>query len=94
MKAAIAVPPMKETINSPKLISTPILTAKLIQNNNKVEGDVVKALMEKTALREMAECIKEANAFGKCFSYIQLHMVAIKMLQLYIDAIIVRMSIL
>jgi DNA-directed RNA polymerase III subunit RPC1 len=86
MNVTLGVPRLKEIINASKLISTPIITAKLVQDDNKVGARVVKAQIEKTNLGEISSYIKEVYAPGKCYISIQLDMDAIDQLKLDIDA--------
>ncbi len=51
----LGVPPLKEIINASKAMSTPIITARLVKNDNKVAARMVKAAIEKTTLGEIAE---------------------------------------
>jgi len=94
MNVTLGVPRIKEIINASKLISTPIITARLVQNDNKVGARVVKAGIEKTTLGEIATCIKEVYAPNKTYISVQLDMDAIEQLKLEIDAYTVRTSIL
>lgn len=94
MNVTLGVPRLKEIINASKLISTPIITAKLVQDDHKVAARVVKAVIEKTTLGEVSTCIKEVYAPGKCYISVQLDMDAIEQLKLNIDAFTVRTSIL
>ena len=94
MNVTLGVPRLKEIINASKLISTPIITAKLVQDDNKVGARVVKAQIEKTNLGEISTYIKEVYAPDKCYISIQLDMDAIDQLKLDIDAYTVRRSIL
>ena len=94
MYVTLGVPRLKEIINASKLISTPIITAKLVQDDNKVGARVVKAQIEKTNLGEISSYIKEVYAPGKCYISIQLDMDAIDQLKLDIDAYTMRRSIL
>jgi DNA-directed RNA polymerase III subunit RPC1 len=43
MNVTLGVPRLKEIINAAKMISTPIITGKLEQNNNKVAARLCKA---------------------------------------------------
>ena len=94
MNVTLGVPRLKEIINASKNISTPIITARLVKDDNKIGARVVKAGIEKTTLGEVSECIKEVYAPGKCYISIQLDMDAIEQLKLEIDAFTVRTSIL
>ncbi len=50
MNVTLGVPRLKEIINANKRISTPIITAKLVQDDNKTSARIVKATIEKTTL--------------------------------------------
>ena len=94
MNVTLGVPRLKEIINGAKIISTPIITAKLEQDNNKVAARVVKAGIEKTTLGEVSKYMKEVYAPGSCYVSIELDLVAIEQLKLNIDASSVRTAIL
>ncbi|EJK66806.1 hypothetical protein THAOC_12234 [Thalassiosira oceanica] len=94
MNVTLGVPRLKEIINGSKNISTPIITAKLVQDNNKVGARIVKAGIEKTTLGEISICIKEVYSSSDCYLSIQLDMKAIEQLRLNIDAVSVRRCIL
>ena len=53
MNVTLGVPRLTEIINASKTISTPIITARLVQDNNKTSARVVKAQIEKTMLGEV-----------------------------------------
>lgn len=94
MNVTLGVPRLKEIINASKLISTPIITAHLVQNDHPVGARVVKAVIEKTTLGQIANYIKEVYSPGKCYVSVRLDMKAIDQLKLDIDAWTVRMAIL
>jgi DNA-directed RNA polymerase III subunit RPC1 len=85
---------LKEIINAAKQISTPIITAKLERDDNKVAARLVKAMIEKTTLEEISNSIKEVYSPTKCYISIHLDMEAIEQLKLDIDAFAVRDAIL
>ena len=93
MNVTLGVPRLKEIINGSKNISTPIITAKLVQDNNKVGARIVKAGIEKTTLGEICSYMKEVY-HEECYLSIQLDMEAIEQLRLNIDARTVRRCIL
>jgi DNA-directed RNA polymerase III subunit RPC1 len=93
MNVTLGVPRLKEIINASKNISTPIITAKLVQDNNKVGARIVKAGIEKTTLGEICSYMKEVY-HEECYLSIQLDMAAIEQLRLNIDAKTVRKCIL
>ena len=94
MNVTLGVPRLKEIINASKVISTPIITARLEQDASKVGARLVKAGIEKTTLGEISSYVKEVYASGQCYVTIQLDMEAIDQLKLNIDAFTVRRSIL
>jgi DNA-directed RNA polymerase III subunit RPC1 len=94
MNVTLGVPRLKEIINASKAISTPIITAKLVQDNNKIGARVVKAVIEKTTLGEVSSYIREVYAPTKCYLSVELDLQAIDQLKLNIDVISVRNSIL
>jgi len=94
MNVTLGVPRLQEIINASKVISTPIITARLVKDDNKVAARMVKAAIEKTTLGEIAEFIKEVYAPGKCYISVKLDTRAIEQLKLEIDAFTVRTSIL
>lgn len=94
MNVTLGVPRLKEIINASKFISTPIITAKLEQDDNKIAARVVKAGIEKTTLGEVSTYIKEVYASAGCYVSIELDMEAIEQLKLNVDSDSVRRSIL
>jgi DNA-directed RNA polymerase III subunit RPC1 len=94
MNVTLGVPRLKEIINASKAISTPIITAKLVQDNNKLGARVVKAVIEKTTLGEVSIYIREVYAPTKCYISVELDLKAIDQLKLNIDVYTVRKSIL
>ena len=94
MNVTLGVPRLKEIINASKNISTPIITAKLMNDENVVGARIVKAGIEKTTLGEISTYIKEVYSSDDCYLSIQLDMGAIQQLRLNIDAVSVRNCIL
>jgi DNA-directed RNA polymerase III subunit RPC1 len=74
MNVTLGVPRLKEIINASKLISTPIITVKLEQDDNKIAARVVKAGIEKTTLGQVSKYIKEVFASQACYVSIELDM--------------------
>lgn len=74
MNVTLGVPRLKEIINASKFISTPIITAKLEQDDNKIAARVVKAGIEKTTLGEVSKYIKEVYSSDGCYISIELDM--------------------
>ena len=94
MNVTLGVPRLKEIINASKLISTPIITARLQQDDNKVGARIVKAGIEKTTLGEISSQIKEVYSKGQCYVSVRLDLETIDQLKLNINALTVRTSIL
>ena len=94
MNVTLGVPRLKEIINASKVISTPIITVRLNQDDNKVGARIVKAGIEKTTLGEISSHIKEVYSASQCYVSIKLDMETIEQLKLNIDAMTVRRSIL
>ena len=69
MNVTLGVPRLKEIINASKVISTPIIEARLVQNNSLSAARIVKAKIEKTTLGEV---IGKYNLRSKVRVYIAL----------------------
>lgn len=52
MNVTLGVPRIKEIINAAKIISTPIITATLHEDNDERAARIVKGRIEKTYLRD------------------------------------------
>ena len=94
MNVTLGVPRLKEIINAAKLISTPIITAKLECDDNKVAARIVKAGIEKTTLGEVAKYIKEVYSPESCYVSVEIDLQAIEQLKLNVDVYSVRRAIL
>src|SRR3546814_14163148 len=94
MNVTLGVPRLKEIINASKVISTPIITAQLVQNDNKTSARIVKGQIEKTMLGEIAETIEEVYSPALVYINITLDMNALQNLHLNIDSRTVRTAIL
>lgn len=55
MNITLGVPRIKEIINASKLISTPIISCKLVNNQSEVSARIVKGRLEKTHLRDVSQ---------------------------------------
>ena len=53
MNVTLGVPRIKEIINAAKVISTPIISCKLVTSNNEASARIVKARLEKTLLGDV-----------------------------------------
>jgi DNA-directed RNA polymerase III subunit RPC1 len=94
MNVTLGVPRLKEIINAAAVISTPIITAKLEIDDNKVAARIVKAGIEKTSLGEVSLCMKAVFSSDKCYISVVLDLDAIEQLKLNVDALSVRRAIL
>jgi DNA-directed RNA polymerase III subunit RPC1 len=94
MNVTLGVPRLKEIINAAKMISTPIITATLQCDNNKVVARIVKAGIEKSTLGEVSRYFKEVYSPTSCYISIQLDLDAIEQLKLNVTVQSVRLAIL
>lgn len=94
MNVTLGVPRIKEIINAAKKISTPIISAKLINEDNPKEARIAKALIEKTLLGQVAKTIKLVMSARLASIVITLDMELIQASRLCIDAYRVKESIL
>ncbi|PVV02627.1 hypothetical protein BB560_002917 [Smittium megazygosporum] len=82
MNVTLGVPRIKEIINAAKTISTPIITAKLVSNDNIRSARIVKGRVESCTLGDIAECIEEVYRPSQCYIGIKIDLSAIEKLQL------------
>ena len=54
MNVTLGVPRIKEIINAAKVISTPIISCKLVTSNSEASARIVKARLEKTLLGDVS----------------------------------------
>ncbi|KAL2614065.1 hypothetical protein R1flu_025757 [Riccia fluitans] len=94
MNITLGVPRIKEIINASKNISTPIITAKLVCDNDMKAARIVKGRIEKTVLGEVAKSIKVVLRPGQAMLSIKLDMKRIEALQLDISSSTVAQAIL
>eukprot|EP00898_Chlorokybus_atmophyticus_P005611 jgi/Chlat1/6050/Chrsp4S06335 len=94
MNITLGVPRIKEIINAAKNISTPIITVKLVSQDDVKAARIVKGRIEKTMLGQVARHIKIVLRPGQCYLSVKLDMDAINALQLDISAYTVKESIL
>ena len=55
MNVTLGVPRIKEIINAAKVISTPIISCKLVTSDNEASARIVKGRLEKTLLGDVSE---------------------------------------
>ncbi|KAH9049136.1 beta and beta-prime subunits of DNA dependent RNA-polymerase [Lactarius hengduanensis] len=62
MNVTLGVPRIKEIINAAKIISTPIISCKLVTSGSEASARIVKGRLEKTHLGDVAAVLEEAWA--------------------------------
>lgn len=82
MNVTLGVPRIKEIINATKDISTPIISAKLVNEKDLISARIVKGRIEKTLLGDIASYIKEVFTTKGCYLEIELDQVTIEALKL------------
>lgn len=72
MNVTLGVPRIKEIINATDKISTPIITASLVNYKDQISARFVKGRIEKTELGDVAEYIKEVYTPQGCYLSIKI----------------------
>ncbi|KAF9975704.1 DNA-directed RNA polymerase III subunit [Actinomortierella ambigua] len=85
MNITLGVPRIKEIINAAKVINTPIITTRLVNNTDLKAARIVKGRIEKTMLGDIAEWVEEVYKPDECYLGVRLDMDAIRRLQLETD---------
>ena len=85
MNVTMGVPRIKEIINASNIISTPIITAKLINDTDPISARIVKGRIEKTLLGDVCKYIKEVYSPEGCYLSFKLDVEAIEALKLDIN---------
>ncbi|XP_014677319.1 PREDICTED: DNA-directed RNA polymerase III subunit RPC1-like [Priapulus caudatus] len=85
MNITLGVPRIKEIINASKSISTPIITATLVDEADPEVARLVKGRIEKTMLGEVSEYIEEVFMPDDCFLMIKLDLERIRLLKLEVN---------
>ncbi len=93
MNVTLGVPRIKEIINATDKISTPIITARLVNEESAVSARIVKGRIEKTELGDVAEYIKEVYSPQGCYLSVKLDLNAISALKLEVTIETIRDSI-
>ncbi|KAL4189457.1 hypothetical protein AMTRI_Chr08g165460 [Amborella trichopoda] len=86
MNITLGVPRIKEILGASKKISTPIITATLVCDNDEKSARIVKGRIEKTLLGEVAKTVKISVTPTQASINITLDMKRIEALQMAIDA--------
>ncbi|KAI0004922.1 hypothetical protein BJV74DRAFT_313763 [Russula compacta] len=82
MNVTLGVPRIKEIINAAKLISTPIISCKLVTSDSEASARIVKGRLEKTHLGDVAAVLEEAWAPDYTYVGIIVDVQSIQKLQL------------
>ncbi|KZS94039.1 beta and beta-prime subunits of DNA dependent RNA-polymerase [Sistotremastrum niveocremeum HHB9708] len=82
MNVTLGVPRIKEIINAAKVISTPIISCKLVAPRSETSARIVKGRLETTKLGDIASVIEEAWAPDYTYIGIIIDMEAVQKLQL------------
>jgi len=82
MNVTLGVPRINEIINATKVISTPIIRAKLVTEDCERSARIVKGRLETTILGDICKYIKEVYSPKGCYLSIKLDLDAIERLKL------------
>jgi DNA-directed RNA polymerase III subunit RPC1 len=94
MNITLGVPRIKEIINATKEISTPIISAKLVNEVDVISARIVKGRIEKTLLGDIASYIKEVYTPRGCYLSVKIDIVAVGALMLEINVDSIKKAIL
>ncbi len=92
MNVTLGVPRIKEIINAAKNISTPIITAVLVNTGSVPSARIVKGRIEKTLLGDIASSISEVYSSDGCYLAVQLDLEAIRKLHLEVTVYTIATS--
>lgn len=81
MNVTLGVPRIKEIINASRNISTPIITANLVNSTDSEFARLVKSRIEKTYLREIAKYIQEVFMRDECCIIVEIDLERIRLLK-------------
>lgn len=93
MNVTLGVPRIKEIINATKEISTPIISARLVNDIDLISARIVKGRIEKTLLGDIAKYIKEVYTPRGCYLEVKLDLNAITALKLELSINDVKIAI-
>ncbi|GME80086.1 unnamed protein product [Ambrosiozyma monospora] len=82
MNVTLGVPRIKEIINASKVISTPIINAVLVNDEDERAARVVKGRVEKTLLEDVAFFIEDVYKESQCYLQVKVDLKTIDKLQL------------
>lgn len=92
MNVTLGVPRIKEIINAAKIISTPIITAELVNATSEHAARIVKGRVERTVLGDIASVIEETWTDQNGYIEVHIDMEAVQRLQLEITMDSIRDS--
>jgi DNA-directed RNA polymerase III subunit RPC1 len=82
MNITLGLPRIDEIISATKIIKTPIITAKLVNEKDLISARIVKGRLETTLLGDVCEYIKEVYSPNGCYLSVKLDLDAIERLKL------------
>lgn len=82
MNITLGLPRIDEIISATKIIKTPIITAKLVNEKDLISARIVKGRLETTVLGDICQYIKEVYSPSGCYLSIKLDLQAIESLKL------------
>jgi len=85
MNITLGVPRIKEIINAAKVISTPIITARLANESSETAARIVKGRIEQTYLGDVASVVENSYHSQNLYLSIHVDMDAIRKLQLEVS---------
>jgi len=94
MNVTLGVPRIKEIINASKVISTPVISMPLKNDESEAAARLVKGRVERTSLGQIAKSIKQVFARDGCYVVVRLDDECISDLQLTVNAYTVKKAIL
>ena len=85
MNVTLGVPRIKEIINASKVISTPIINAVLVNDDDEIAARVAKGRIEKTLLEDVAFYIEDVYKDNLAYLSIKIDLETIDKLQLELN---------
>ncbi|CAK9439903.1 uncharacterized protein LODBEIA_P40030 [Lodderomyces beijingensis] len=85
MNVTLGVPRIKEIINASKAISTPIINAVLVNDEDEIAARVAKGRIEKTLLKDVAFFIEDVYKDNMAYLSVKIDLETIDKLQLELD---------
>ncbi|RSH95176.1 hypothetical protein EHS25_000262 [Saitozyma podzolica] len=92
MNVTLGVPRIKEIINAAKTISTPIITAELVNRTSEHAARIVKGRIERTVLGDIASVIEESWTSNAAYIEIHIDADAVQRLQLEVTLSSIKQS--